>query len=120
MRILSAIDAPLADEHVIGTDPPLRPDLPGVWLRRINPFTGRALSDRALTAEQDARAGVQRLRGQSVTAGIIAGLDLLAEADAAGAAPDAAHVQLLPGSALTRQGEDVVVSAPRRLLLADL
>ena len=120
MRILSAIDAPLADEHVIGTDPPLRPELPGVWRRRINPFTGRALSDRALTAEQEARAGIQRLRGQSVTAGVIAGLDLLAEPDAFGAAPDAARVQMLPGSALTRAGEDVVIATPRRLLLADL
>jgi hypothetical protein len=40
MRILSAIDAPLADEHVIGTDPPLRPELPGVWRRRIKAFRG--------------------------------------------------------------------------------
>jgi hypothetical protein len=120
MRILSAIDAPLADEHVIGTDPPLRPELAGVWRRRSNPFTGRALSDRALTAEQEARAGVQRLRGQSVSAGIIAGLDLLAEPAGFGQAPDAAWVQVVPGSGLTRAGEDVVVAAPRRLRLAGL
>lgn len=120
MRILSAIDAPLADEHVIGTDPPLRPELPGVWRRRINPFTGRALSDRALTAEQEARAGLQRLRGQSVTPGVIAGLDLLAEADALGQPPDRAQVQILPGSGLTHAGEDIVIAAPRRLRIADL
>ena len=120
MRILSAIDAPLADEHVIGTDPPLRPELPGVWRRRINPFTGRALSDRALTAEQEARAGLQRLRGQSVTPGVIAGLDLLAEADALGQPPDRAQVQILSGSGLTHAGEDIVIAAPRRLRLADL
>lgn len=120
MRILSAIDAPLADEHVIGTDPQLRPELPGVWRRRINPFTGRALSDRALTAEQKARAGIQRLRGQSVTAGVIAGLDMVAEPDGFGQRPDRVQLQLLPGSGLTAAGEDIVVAAPRRLRLADL
>lgn len=120
MRIVSGIDAPLADEHVLGTDPPLQPALPGVWRRRINPFTGRSLSDRALSAEQAQRSGMQRLRGQSVSAGIIAGLDLLAEPEAVGAPPRAAFLQLLPGSGLTRAGEDVIVASPRRVALADL
>src|SRR5215470_13259726 len=113
MRIISTIDRPLQDEHVIAVDPPLRPELPGVWRRRINPFTGRALSDRALTAEQTARAGIQRLRGQSVTAGILSGLDLLLETGAPGSAPDKARLQLLPGSGLAQSGEDVVVATPR-------
>jgi hypothetical protein len=120
MRIVSGIDAPLADEHVLGTDPPLRPSLPDVWRRRINPFTGRSLSDRALSAEQAQRSGMQRLRGQSVSAGVIAGLDVLAEPGAVGGLPDAAFVQLLPGSGLTRAGEDVIVASPRRVALADL
>ena len=75
MRITTPIDRPLQDEHVLAVDPDLRPDVSGVWRRRINPFTGRAVSDRALTAEQEARNGIQRLRGQSVTAGVITGLD---------------------------------------------
>ena len=120
MRIVSPIDRPLTDEHVIGVDPPLRPDQPGVWRRRINPFTGRSLSDRALTAEQEARSGIQRLRGQSVTAGIVSGLDLLLEPGAIGAAPGAARIQLLPGLGLTQSGEDIVVASPRSLALADL
>lgn len=120
MRTVSGIDTPLADEHVLGTDPPLRPALPGIWRRRINPFTGRALSDRALSAEQAQRSGMQRLRGQSVSAGVIAGLDLLAEPGAVGALPRAAFVQILPGSGLTRSGEDVIVASPRRIALADL
>src|SRR5262245_37624685 len=120
MRIVSGIDVPLADEHVIGTDPPLTPSVSGFWRRRINPFTGRSLSDRALAAEQDARAGMQRLRGQSVSAGVITGLDVLAEPAAFGAAAADAVIQLLPGSGLTRAGEDVIVPTPRRIALAGL
>jgi len=120
MRIVSAIDRPLADEHVIGVDPPLKPALDGVWRRRINPFAGRSLSDRALTAEQDTRAGIQRLRGQSVTAGIVSGLDLLLEHGAQGAAPDSARFQLLPGFGLGQSGEDIVVSSPRRIALGKI
>jgi len=120
MRVVTGIDAALRDEHVIGTDPPLRPSLPDVWRRRINPFAGRALSDRALTAEQDARAGMQRLRGQSVTPGVIAGLDLMLEAGAAGGRLVDVRLQLLPGTALTQAGEDISIAAPRRISLADL
>ena len=120
MRIVSGIDVPLADEHVIATDPPLTPSVPGFWRRRINAFTGRSLSDRALAAEQDVRAGMQRLRGQSVSAGVITGLDVLAEPTAFGAAPADAVVQVLPGSGLTRAGEDVIVATPRRISLAGL
>lgn len=120
MRIVSGIDVPLADEHVIGTDPKLAPSVPGHWRRRINPFTGRSLSDRALTAEQEVRAGMQRLRGQSVSAGVIGGLDVLAEPSALGAAPADAVLQVLPGSGLSRSGEDVIVATPRRIALAGL
>lgn len=120
MRIVSGIDLPLADEHVIGTDPPLAPSVSGFWRRRIHPFIGRALSDRALTAEQETRAGVQRLRGQSVSAGVIAGMDVLAEPGAFGAPAADAVIQLLAGSGLSSAGEDVIIASPRRIALADL
>jgi len=120
MRITSGIDRPIQDEHVIATDPPLRPELPGVWRRRINPFLGRALSDRALTAEQEVRAGMQRLRGQGVTAGVISGLDLLLEPGARAAAAGQAVMQILPGQALTQAGEDVTIASARRIALGDL
>lgn len=120
MRITSGIDRPIQDEHVIATDPPLRPELPGVWRRRINPFLGRALSDRALTAEQEVRAGMQRLRGQGVTAGVISGLDLLLEPGARAAAAGGAMMQILPGQALTQAGEDVTIASARRIALGDL
>src|SRR5262245_40324179 len=96
------------------------PQLDNVWRRRINPFTGRALSDRALAAEQATSAGIQRLRGQSVTPGIISGLDLLLEPGALDAAPEDAMIQLLPGFGLAASGEDVQVSTPRRLAIGKL
>ena len=120
MRIVATIPRPLHDEHVIGVDPPLMPSLDDVWRRRINPFIGRALSDRALTAEQDVRSGIQRLRGQGVTAGVVSGLDLAIEFGARGAAPDAATIQVLPGFGLAQSGEDVVVSTPRHIALGSL
>ena len=120
MRIVSAIDPALRDEHVLEVDPSLRPELPGEWRRRINPFTGRSLSDKALTAEQGYRGGIQRLRGQSLTAGAVFGLDLQLEPGAAAAFPSDARFQLLPGMGLSVYGEDVVVSTPRRLALGDL
>lgn len=120
MRIISPIHAPVRDEHVIEVDPQLRPEIPDSWRRRINPFTGRALSDKALTAEQNSRSGAQRLRGQGLTAGTVHGLDLQLEPGAAGAQPADVRFQLLPGMGLTQWGEDVVISTPRRLSLADL
>jgi len=120
VKIVSTIDRPLADEHVIAVDPPLMPQLDAVWRRRINPFTGRALSDRALAAEQACSAGIQRLRGQNLTPGIISGLDLLLEPGAIGALPDDALVQILPGYGLAASGEDITVSTPRRIALGKL
>lgn len=118
MRIVSTIDRPLRDEHVLAVDPPLQPELPAFWRRRINPFGGRALSAAALAAEQEVRSGVQLLRGQSVTAGIVSGLDLLLEPNAG--VPAEAIVQILPGFGLTHSGEDIAIASPRRLALGDL
>ena len=63
---------------------------------------------------------MQLLRGQSVTAGIVSGLDLLLEPNAATAGPGKAAAQLLPGFGLTRSGEDVAIGGPRRFVFADL
>ena len=117
MQILSGIRLPLSDEHVLSTDPVLAPELPNVWLRRMNAFAGRSVSADALTAEQEARAGRIRLRGQSVTAGVVRGLGTTLEAGAAGGG---AMIQVAPGFGLARSGEDISVATPRRLKLADL
>ncbi len=120
MAIKTPIHAPLQDEHVLAVDPPLRPDQSGVWRRRINAFTGRALSDKALTAEQTMRSGLQRLHGLSMTAGVVEGLALLPALKAIGAQPDAARIQIGPGLGLALSGEDVRLGSGRECLLADL
>lgn len=120
MDVTARITRAFADEHVIGCDPPLRPDLPNVWRRRMHPFAGRAVSDKALTAEQEVRSGLQRLYGLSLASGIVAGLEVTAEPGAIGAVPSAAQVQLAPGIGLAVSGEDISVGGARRILLADL
>ncbi|MDB5706050.1 MAG: hypothetical protein JWN66_3166 [Sphingomonas bacterium] len=120
MEVTTRIDRSFADEHVIGCDPPLRPDVPNVWRRRMHPFAGRAVSDKALTAEQDVRSGLQRLYGLSLSPGSVAGLEVTAEADAIGAKPDAARLQVAPGLGLAISGEDVSIGGARRVLLADM
>lgn len=120
MEVLTPIRGSLEDEHVIGVDPKLKPDLPGVWRRRIHAFTGRAISDKALTAEQDMRSGLQRLQGLALTAGIVNGLDAVAGRLSIGAAPGQAFIDLSPGLALARSGEDVTVGSARQITLAAL
>jgi hypothetical protein len=120
MDVTTRIERALADEHVIAVDPPLRPELPGVWRRRINPFAGRALSDKALTAEQDSRAGLQRLQGLALAPGTVEGLEILVEGDAPGQKPEGAFFQLSPGLGIARTGEDVSVGGARRISFGDL
>jgi hypothetical protein len=120
MEVTGPILHSLADEHVIGVDPRLKPDQPGVWRRRINAFTGRAVSDKALTAEQDMRSGLQRLHGMSMTAGIVDGLAVTTDRLSIGAAPGEAWLRLSPGLALARSGEDVTVGSSRRVKLGEI
>jgi hypothetical protein len=120
MEVTGPIQPSLQDEHVIAIDPPLKPDQPGIWRRRINAFTGRALSEKALTAEQDMRAGMQRLHGLSMTAGVVDGLTVMADIDALGAPPANAKLQLFAGIGVTRMGEDVSIGTTRQFALADI
>jgi hypothetical protein len=120
MDVTHKIRRPLADEHVIGIDPPMRPELPGVWRRRINPFAGRALSDKALTAEQDSRSGLQRLQGLALAPGTVEGLEILVDPVSRGRVLDESFFQLAPGHAIARSGEDVSVGAGRRMTFGEL
>lgn len=120
MDVTRKIGRTFADEHVIGVDPPMKPELPGVWRRRMNPFAGRAISDKALTAEQDMRAGMQRLQGLSLAPGTVDGLEILLDPGARGKGPAEASFQVSPGLGLARSGEDVSVGARRKMSFAML
>src|SRR5579871_6748040 len=120
MNVIHPIARSFSDEHVIGIDPPLQPELPNAWRRRINAFTGRALSDKAMSAEQAMRAGLQRLDGLSRASGVAQGLAVSAAPGAIGAEPALAQLMIAPGIGLARSGEDVQVGRPVRLALGDI
>src|SRR6185437_312710 len=84
------------------------------------PFAGRAVSDKALTAEQEVRSGLQRLRGLGLAPGIVEGMELFLEPAARGAAPANAYFQLGAGLGIARSGEDVTLTATRRLAFGQL
>ena len=94
------------------------------WHRRLNLFSGRALSDTALTTEQTGRAGRLAARGQVVSPGVIAGLEVGVEVEPLPVEDDARPVRswlhLAPGSGVTVLGEDVFVARARRVLLDDV
>jgi hypothetical protein len=118
MRIVSAIDRPLRDEHVIGTDPEMKPSLPGEWRKRVNAFNGRALSAEALTGQQDGRDGHQRLLGQGVSPGPVRGLNASWTRPSTDAPNDSIRIE--PGFGITADGEDVVIQTPRQIRVMDL
>ncbi len=94
-------------EHVIAVQPPLAPEVDPGWRRRLNLFTGRSLSDVALSAEQAVRGGRLAARGQMVAHGIVAGLALQVTEAADGALVG----HLSAGLGITVSGEDVSVPA---------
>ena len=120
MDVTQPIARSFADEHVIGTDPPMRPELAAHWRRRINAFAGRALSDKALTAEQDLRSGMQRLYGLALQSGIADGLVVRAESGAIGQLADRAFITISPGAGIARSGEDISVGRTVRLPIGDV
>lgn len=120
MDVTQPIRRSFADEHVIGIDPPMRPELPNVWRRRINAFAGRALSETAMSAEQALRSGMQRLYGLALTPGTVDQLAVSADADAIGKAPADAHIQVSAGLGIARSGEDVTIGRAVRLPVGDL
>src|ERR671934_1436185 len=71
---VTPISDPLAGERVVGVKPDMEPSVDAKWRRRLNLYTGRALSDTALTTEQVGRAGRLATRGQMVSPGVTSGL----------------------------------------------
>ena len=109
---------PLDGERVIGVDPPLKPNFEADWRRRLNLYTGRSLSDTALTIEQDGRAGQLATRGQMVSPGVVSGLEI--EFEKAARTPTAEDTRtevffykINSGFGIAASGEDVAL--PRKL-----
>ncbi|HEX7961167.1 MAG TPA: hypothetical protein VF493_14675, partial [Terriglobales bacterium] len=109
---------PLPAEQVIAVDPQMQQQAVVTWQRRLRMFPGRALSDVALSAEQDYRSGHLSHSGRLLTPGVVSGLGLSFVKDTL---PDKTTVLVLllgAGQGIALSGEDVTVPAALRIPLA--
>jgi len=103
MKVNPIVDS-LQGEHLVGVQPTMSPDADAQWHRRLHLYTGRTLSDTALTAEQEGRAGRLATWGQTFSPGVVSGLEvtvdsespIFAEDPATGPLDGAAVVSLKP------------------------
>jgi hypothetical protein len=109
------ITNPVSGESLVGTEPQLLQQIDPGWRRRLNLFTGRALTDTALDNEQLYRGGLLATLGQSVTAGTVNGLALTI--DTSGPDP---LLLVSPGYGIAGNGEDVVLNRPLKTKLSTL
>lgn len=111
MKVLTTLN-PLPGERVIGLSPPPAAEVLD-WNRRLNLFTGRALTSAALTGEQNGVAGRMALHGQVVSPGIVQGLETALS-------QDKTTLMISPGFGVTASGEDVVVPRPQKVKVTDI
>jgi hypothetical protein len=116
---VSRITDPVAGEQALATVPAISPLARGGWRRRLNLFTGRALSDTALRAEQDHRGGHLATLGQTFSHGVVHGLEVDREVGGTPGAP-VYSLHVGPGLGLTAAGEDVFVPRALRVPLDHL
>jgi hypothetical protein len=132
MRV-TPIRRPLSGERLVSVEPPLNPNVDARWQRRLNLYTGRALSDAALTTEQASRAGRLATRGQLVSPGIVNGLIVGLEGPRRlpiqpiipiEKDPNALRTQyffhISSGAGIMPSGEDVVLSRNLRVAVGDV
>jgi len=111
----TAITNSVSGESLVATEPQLLQQVDPGWRRRLNLFTGRALTDTALDGEQAYRGGLLATLGQSVSAGTVNGLALTL--DTSGIEP---VLSVSPGYGISASGEDVVLNSPLKTALSTL
>jgi hypothetical protein len=118
---VTPIRNPLPGEVVVAVEPPLAAQVDASWWRRrLNLFTGRALSDISLRMEQDHRAGRIATLGQSVSPGVVAGLNVDVRVEQDAAAAPYYEIYVSPGVGIAAGGEDVTVARPMRVNVRDV
>src|SRR5215467_11636838 len=105
----------LPGEALVGIQPELLSRVSVSWQHRLNLFTGRALTESALDAEQANHSGLLATTGQMVSPGVVNGL--YAMLDVSGAEPGC-YVQ--PGYGITADGEDVTLARTMRAPLSSI
>src|SRR5438309_1255811 len=111
MKVLTVLN-PFEGEHVIGLSPVPAAEITD-WNRRLNLFSGRALTFQALTVEQNSVAGRFALRGQMVSPGVVAGLEVALN-------QDKTSLSIATGFGVTASGEDVFVPVGQSVKLTDI
>jgi hypothetical protein len=101
MRFVGVSD-PLPGERTAEVEPVPAPLVDSPWARP-HYVTGRAVSDRALDAEQQLRMGHATLLGQALAPGVVHGLEVVR-------AEGTLRIEVAAGLGLCGTGEDVVVS----------
>lgn len=119
MRV-NPIRTPMSGEHVAGVEPTLSPNVQDHWNRRLNLYTGRALSDVALTLEQDGRAGRLATRGQMASPGVVHGLEVALEVDEDSEGAPRHFYHIAAGMGLAASGEDVLLRRSLRIDVRDV
>jgi hypothetical protein len=114
MRVTQISDA-LPGESLIGIEPELLHNVDAGWLERLALFTGRTLSDTALTNEQGYRAGRLNVLGQAVTQGIVRGLELSVDRSAQDPV-----LLITPGYGILVTGQDVALLRAMKTTLSSL
>jgi hypothetical protein len=105
----------LPGEALVGIEPELLSRVSVSWQHRLNLFTGRALTESALDAEQANHSGLLATTGQMVSPGVVSGL--YAMLDVSGPEPGC-YVQA--GYGITADGEDVTLAAAMRAPLSSI
>ena len=105
----------LPGEALVGISPPLLSRTDTSWHRRLNLFTGRALNEASLDAEQSNHSGLLALTAQMVSPGVVQGLQAML--DLSGAEP---QIYITPGNGISADGEDVTLARAMRTPLSSI
>src|SRR5579864_6680122 len=110
------ITNPAGGESLVGIEPQLLQQLPDSgWRRRLNLFTGRALSVSALDNEQRYRSGLLSTLGQAVTPGTVKGLALTLNTGVSDPL-----IAITPGYGIMAGGIDVILNQTLKTALSTL
>ena len=113
------IKNPLKGEQVVDIHPALRAFTGPYWRRRLNNFTGRALTHTALRTEQDERAGLLATLGQMVSPGVFTGLEVDQGKLDTGES-ETAVIQVSPGTGISAEGEIVTLTRSVKVVAKDI
>lgn len=105
----------LPGEALVGISPPLLSRTDTSWRRRLNLFTGRALNEASLDAEQSNHSGLLAITAQMVSPGVVQGLQAML--DLSGSEP---QIYITPGNGISADGEDVTLARAMRTPLASI